>query len=123
MLRITIKKGTKWLQLFKLAEVFLKSLKLTKYDAMRLAYTTQSHDVLIQGSDKDLVLWTLQVKLRKMGIDARIEELTDFKVQVDLTTYEPQRMGCPYRGKKLWETKTNFLIFRERLCMDTTRGK
>lgn len=123
MIRVTIKKGTKWWQLFNLAELFIKSLKLTRYDAMRLAYTSQSHDVLIQGSDKDLSLWTTQVKLRKMGIDARIDELSELRVQVDLTTFEPQRMGYICRGKKLWETKTNLLIFREKLCMGTTQSQ
>lgn len=123
MIRVTIKKGTKWLQVFKLAEVFIKYLKLTRYDAMRLAYTTQKHDVLIQGSDKDLILWAFQVKLRKLSFDARVEELNNFKVQIDLTKFERQRMGYLYRNKKIWESKTNLLIFRDKRCTDISQNR
>lgn len=113
MIRVTIKKGTKWLQVFSLAGIFERYLKLTKYDAMRLAYTTQKHDVLIQGSNKDLNLYALHVKLHRLNMhETLIEELEGFKVQVNLTEFEPQRLGYPYRNKKLWESKTNLLIFR-----------
>lgn len=113
MIRVTIKKGTKWLQIFSLARLFEKYLKLTKYDAIRLAYTTQKHDVLIQGSNKDLILYSLHVDLHRLNMnESIIEQLEGFRIQVNLTEFEPQRLGYPYKSKKLWESKTNLMIFR-----------
>lgn len=114
MVRIIIKKGTKWLQVFKLTEVFIKYFKLSKYDAIRLAYTTQSHDVIIQGSSDNLSLFTAHVKLRKLNIDTSIEEVNGIKIQIDLNQFELQRMGMPYHNKLLWESKTNLLIFKDK---------
>lgn len=114
MLRLTITQKLSWTKLFQVANLFIRYLGLTKYDAFRLAYSCVcGHNILIQGPQRTN-FYLLHGKLHDLNTQVYLEQVDGLSVQIDRRCYEPMRMGLERKGKSnLWESKLKeVLIFR-----------
>ena len=100
MIRLIIKKGNTWLSVFTLAQIFTKHLKLTRYDALKLAYTTLRQDVVVQSST-NAGLYYFHVDLHRKKFNA---EIYDAPFQCGMHTKG---------GKVLWKSNPKDDIYKE----------
>ena len=102
MIRLIIKKGNAWLSVFTLAQIFTKHLKLTRYDALKLAYATLHQDVVVQSST-NAGLYYLHVDLHRKKFNAEINDVHDLVAQLDLLKYAPFQWNAHKRRKSIME--------------------
>lgn len=113
MIRLIIKKGNTWLSVFALAQILTKHLKLTRYDALKLAYTTLRQDVVVQSST-NAGLYYLHVDLHRKKFNAEIYDVHDLAAQLDLLKYAPFQCGMHTKGGKvLWKSNPKDDIYKE----------
>ena len=113
MIRLIIKKGNTWLSVFTLAQIFTKHLKLTRYDALKLAYTTLRQDVVVQSST-NAGLYYFHVDLHRKKFNAEIYDVHDLAAQLDLLKYTPFQCGMHTKGGKvLWKSNPKDDIYKE----------
>ena len=114
MIRLTTIQKLPWTKLFSVANLFIRYLGLTKYDAFRLAYSCVcGHNILIQGPQRTN-FYLLHNKLSNINFRVNLEQVDGLSMQIDRKYYEPVRMGLERKGKpNLWESKLKeVLIFR-----------
>ena len=113
MIRLIIKKGNAWLSVFTLAQIFTKHLKLTRYDALKLAYATLHQDVVVQSST-NAGLYYLHVDLHRKKFNAEINDCQDLAALVELWKYAPFQCGMHTKGGKvLWKSDPKDDIYKE----------
>ena len=114
MIRLTTIQKLPWTKLFSVANLFIRYLGLTKYDAFRLAYSCVcGHNILIQGPQRTN-FYLLHNKLSNINFQVYLEQVDGLSMQIDRKYFVPVRMGLERKGiPNLWESKLKeVLIFR-----------